>query len=227
MLTPPDARYAKDGTEILLVRRWNTLVSALIVEPSVKLVARTVIDYGLADGAEVYPGNQRLARQTGYTKETVRQAWAILRALGMAERVIPSYYDGKRRMSDEYQLAIPPHWRALPVYGPNLERFHCQHCGKVYNPQAGTHLRADGTVGWYLAKMVFCPPPRRAPGCFQLWERDRKAAKLPLWNALKEDAWTRFRAARDDEWPSAAEVRAADEARAAGQPALSAVPDAS
>jgi hypothetical protein len=208
---PPDRKYADDGTEIVFVRRWNTLVSVLIVEPSVKLVARTVVDYGLADGQGIYPGNERIARETGYSSESVRHAWATLRALGMAERVTGSYYDGRRRTADEYELAIPAGWRHLPVYGPNLRRFHCQHCGKVFNPRAGTNLHGNGTVGWWLTRMVFCPEPRKGTGCFKLWERDRKAAGEPLWAALKDGAWNMFRRARDDDWPSVAEVTAADQ----------------
>lgn len=242
MLTAPDVKYARDGTEILFVRRWNTLVSSLIVLPSVKLVARTVVDYGLADGGEIYPGNERIARQTGLTARAVQDAWAALRALGMAERIAPSYYDGRKRLADEYELAIPADWRLYAVYGPNLKRFTCQQCGKVFNPRPCLNVRKDGKTGWYLTQAVFCPPPRRGTSCFQLWERDRKAAKEPLWSALQDDAWKMFRLARGDDWPSAAEVQAhnerwgdppkaapkrdvfsdmADEDRAAGKPGYS------
>lgn len=209
MLTAPDVRYAKDGTEILFVRRWNTLVSVLMVESSVKLVARTVVDYGLADGATIYPGNERIIRATGLGDKTVRLAWATLRALGMAERAIPSYYDGRKRQADEYQLAIPPDWRGLATYGPNLGRFHCQHCGKVFNPPPCAHLRtAQETVGWWLTKAVFCPEPRKGTGCFAAWNREQRKAGRPEWEALEQEAWKLFRLARNDDWPSAEEVQA-------------------
>jgi hypothetical protein len=204
MLTPPDVRHSKDGTEILFVRRWNTLVDALIIEPSIKHVARASVDFGLADGAGIYPGNELLARKTGYTRKTVGEAWDVLRALEMAERVIPSYYDGRKRVADEYQLAIPGNWRGFAVYGPNMKRFHCQHCGKVFNPKPCLDVRPDGTFGWYLAKAVFCPSPRHGPDCFQRWEHQRRAAKRPLWDKLGDKRWDMFYAARSDEWPPAA-----------------------
>jgi hypothetical protein len=229
-MRPPDRKYADDGTEILFVRRWNTLVSALIVEPSVKLVARTVVDYGLADGQGIYPGNERIARETGYRAAAVANAWAVMRGIGMAERVTGSYYDGRRRTADEYELVIPDDWRGFPAYGPNLRRFRCQHCGKAFNPLPGTHVRPNGSVGWYLARMVFCAPPGRAKrtpeevarkaalkaadtSCFVLWGGARR------WEGLGDKAWEAFRRARDDDWPSASEVRAAD-TKAAG-----AIPD--
>ena len=160
MITP-DSETAGNGDDLLFVRRWNILVNALIAEPSVKLVARTAADFGLRDGEGVYPGNQRLARQTGLSEEAVRTALAVLRAFGMARLDVPSHWNGKRRDADRYALQIPPDWRGLPVYGPSSGRFHCQHCGKAFNPQPGTHLRKDGTVGFYLRNMIFCPDPGR------------------------------------------------------------------
>jgi hypothetical protein len=64
-----------DDEDKPFVARWNTLVSALLIEPSIKLVARQACDYGIMDGEGIYPGNQRLARQTGYDERTVREAW--------------------------------------------------------------------------------------------------------------------------------------------------------
>jgi rubredoxin len=230
-LTPPDRKYAQDGTEILFVRRWNTLVSALIIEPTVKLVARTVVDYGLADGQGIYPGNERIARQTGFGPETVRKAWGILRGVGMAERVTSSYYDGSRRTADEYELVIPGNWRTLPVYGPNLRRFHCQQCGKVFDPQAGTVQRTDGSVGWSVHRMAFCPKPgaprKRADGtkarkpppwCYEVWGQGR--SERTRFYGPDCDAWELFRRARGDDWPTASQVGAADQAASGIRPDL-------
>lgn len=213
MITPDDTEDAK-GDPIPFVARWNALVSALIVEPSVKLVALTAGNYGIHDGTRVFPSQQRVARQTSYDDETVRHAWAVLRAMSMAERDVPSYYDGRRRTTDEYTLVIPDDWRRLPVYGPGQKRFHCQHCGKAFNSRPGTVLHKDGTVGWLLARMVFCPSPgkprpradgtraRKAPeSCFDGWERERAAKRLPIWNALGNDAWKMLNQARGDDWP--------------------------
>jgi hypothetical protein len=212
MLTPDDEVDAQ-GDPLAFVVRWNILVSALIVEPSIKLIARTACDYAVRDGERVYPGNERLARETGYNSETVRHAWKALRALGMAERTGQSEWDGKKRTADEYDLKIPASWARIPVYGPKHGRFHCQHCGKAFNPRPGTHVRADGTVSWFLIRMVFCPDPgtpKRKPGgkrppkpagCFEMWDADRKRRGKPTWGVLKAEAWDLFYAARGDEWP--------------------------
>ena len=212
MITP-DSETNAEGDPLKFIVRWNVLVSALIVEPSIKLVARTAGDYAIADGERVYPGNERLARETGYDAETVRHAWKALRALGMAERTARSEWDGRRRTADEYDLMIPSDWLAIPVYGPRHARFHCQYCGKAFNPRAGTHVRSDGTVGYYLARMVFCPDPgtphkrpngrrpAKPPSCFAEWNAAQAGKGLPTWPKLGNGpSWELFRAARNDDW---------------------------
>jgi hypothetical protein len=132
MITPDTVVDAK-GNEVLFVRRWNILVAALLVEPSIKLVALRAATYGLADGLEVYPGNQRLARETGLSERSVREAWHFLRTEGMAIRAARSAWTGASRTADEYQLAIPAGWRAMPMLGPHSARFTCQQCGHKFN----------------------------------------------------------------------------------------------
>lgn len=205
-------RWPHPEDDRVFIARWNTLISALIVEPSVKLVARTAAEYGITNGEDIYPGNQRLARQTGYDPETIRQAWKVLRGTGLAIRDLRSQWDGKHRTSDLYALEIPADWRNLPIYGPHFKRFTCQHCGKLFNPRPGTVAHKDGTLGWFLVRMVFCPDPGtprkrkngtrppQPPGCLSLWEQDRMATGLGGWRTLKTEAWELFRKARDDEW---------------------------
>src|ERR1022692_898211 len=126
-----------DDEERPFVARWNILVAALIVEPSIKLVARTAVDYGIADGAGIFPGNKRLARQTGLDERTIRQAWKFLRAQGMARLVRESSWSGDRRTADSYLLEIPAGWRNLPMLGPRAGQFGCQQCGRLFNPRPG------------------------------------------------------------------------------------------
>jgi hypothetical protein len=224
MITTPDSTITSKGEPMPFVARWSTLVSALIVEPSVKLVALTAANYRIYDGAGVRPSQQRVARQTSYDEASVSKAWAVLRAMGMAERDIPSYFDGRKRTSDEYTLTIPDDWRLLPLYGPGMKRFHCQHCGKAFNPRPSTDVREDGTIGYYLTEMVFCRKPgaprKRADGtkarkrpswCFDLWERERIEKCLPRWGALKGEAWKMLSTARGDDWPTRAEVKASEQ----------------
>lgn len=199
-----------DDTSLTFVARWNTLISALLVEPSVKLVARTVVDYGLRDGEGVYPGNQRIARQTGLGEKTVREAWHMLRGLAMAVRDNRTCWTGSKRLSDLYHLEIPADWRRWATLGPNFARFHCQHCGKVFNPQPCTAFftedgrpvyadKAEGVrkVGWELPKACFCPPGRgqKQSDCLIAGARSNRNLHEPA------EAWALFAKAREDDWP--------------------------
>jgi hypothetical protein len=214
----PGTEENADGDPVLFVRRWNVLVAALLVEPSVKLVAYQAGQYGLADGLEIFPGNERLSRETGLCEKTVREAWHYLRGLKMAVRDSRSKYNGRFRTADEYQLAIPEHWDGYAILGPSSRRFTCQYCGSLFNPPAcagfltdakGAYvLDRDGNrdVRWYLHKAAFCPaprPPRKLPNgrrparqrtCFERWR-----AEGGKWG--DDDSWDVFRKARDDPWP--------------------------
>lgn len=216
MISPGDEVDAS-GEPLLFVTRFNKLVDAFIVEPSVKLVARTAVDYAARDGEGIYPGNEQLARKTGLTAETVRKAWATLEGAEMAELNAPSTWTGTRRLANSYSLAIPANWQALPVYGPHYARFTCPHCGHLFNPRPDTVLHKDGSLAWRLASMVFCPPPgrpKRARGeggrlkprpasCHTLWERAGHT-----W-PRDGSAWDLFRKARNDDWDTPTAVRAA------------------
>lgn len=203
------------------VARWNVLVSALLIDPSIKLVARTACDYGFMDGENIYPGNERLARQTGYDERTIREAWHFLRSARMAHRVEQSAWTGSRRNADRYELAIPSDWRSMPMLGPHAGKFSCQHCGRRFTPAPCNtwHMRktpngevpatdADGMreLRWFLWKAVFCPAPQRGPnkgkGCFSDWKRANGG-----WGG--EQAWRAFSTARGDDWPQLASLSAA------------------
>jgi len=214
-LISPDDEIDSNGVPLLFVTRFNKLVDALIVESSVKLVARCAVDYAVRDGEGIYPGNEQIARKTSLTAESVRKAWGILRALGMAELDAPSVWTGSRRLANAYSLAIPARWHGFPVYGPHFGRFTCQHCGHLYNPQPGTVLNPDGSIAWYLRSMVFCRPPARPkrpggrgrqqpkpPGCSDLWGQHHS------WPG-GEEAWGLFRKARNDEWGEPRKAEAA------------------
>lgn len=198
MITP-------DDEERLFVARWSVLVGALLVEPSIKLVAFQAAQYGLADGEDVYPGNERLARQTGLSERTVREAWHFLRGTGMALRNARSAWTGDHRTADLYELAIPEDWQGFPLLGPHAGKFTCQQCGKKFNPQPCNVFRTEHgnpvvsretgnrEVRWRLGNATFCPAPRRGRGCFDDW----CAANGPWGGA---GAWDLFRKARHDDW---------------------------
>jgi hypothetical protein len=213
----PDDEVDANGNDLLFVTRFNKLVDALIVESSVKLVARCAVDYAVRDGEGIYPGNEQLARKTSLHHGTVQRAWAILQGLDMAVMESRSYWTGRKRLANSYSLAIPERWRGWPVYGPHFARFTCGHCGKRFNPQPDTVLHPDGSIAWRLASMAFCPPPgrpKRKPGeggrlkpkpasCFELWQRS--GGKWPSGDG----AWELFRQARNDDWPAPSQRAAA------------------
>lgn len=195
-----------------LVSRWTSLVRILLVESSVKLVARNAFDF--ADfydtergeaGSNTYPGNELLARETGLSERTVRTAWATVRGLGLAERTEMAAYDPltKRRTADAYRLAIPEDWKRFPVLGPSRAKFRCLYCGHLMNPRANSKINAKGEVTFRVAHFCFCPEPRdlaKRPGCFKRWERAQKVSDP--WG--KVDVWEKFREARGEEWPETA-----------------------
>lgn len=193
-----------DDEEKPFVARWNTLVRSLLVESSVKLVARTAMDYAdLYDGSSCRPSNERLARETGYSERTVRTAWATLRGLEMAERI--SYAVAHEHKADEYILAIPDNWSNLPLLGPRGRKFTCLNCEKLINPQGNCSVSEDETVRFNVRMFVFCPQPRKSKGrddawCFERWQAGRRHAGKRLWGDLGADVWKMFRVSRGDDW---------------------------
>lgn len=190
--------------------RWNTLVNALLVESSVKLVARTACDhanhYDVGEreaGGDTYPGNERLARMTGLSERSVRTAWAVIRGLGMAELVESASYDPikKRWKADDYRLVIPGNWASLPILGPSMAKFRCLHCANLMTPRANCKVDSADRVTFDATRFCFCPPPRdttKGIGCFRLWTKGREAAGLQRWSDL--DVWKLFRESRGEDW---------------------------
>lgn len=193
-----------DDPDKPFIVRWNTLVRILLVETSVKYVARAAMDFADYDtGANCYPSNERIARETGYSEPTIRNAWKVMRGLGMAERV--AHGVAHRRLADEYQLFIPALWYALPVLGPHGRKFTCAGCGKLFNPQGSTTVQGGGQVAFNLAGVCFCPPPRATKGraevsCLDRWNAREAEVGRRSWSDLGEDRWKVFREARGDDW---------------------------
>ncbi len=201
-----------DDDDKPFIVRWNTLCRILLVESSVKLVARTAVDFAdFNDGSSCFPSNERIVRETGYSEKTVRFAWAVMRGLGMAERVADAV--SYRRIAAEYQLSIPAGWRSMPILGPRAGMFTCLGCGKPFAPQGNCSVNDQpgdkpGTdvVRFSVWRMTFCPEPRarkgrNAEGCRTLWDKARIAAGEPVWRDLDGDEpWRLFREARGDDW---------------------------
>lgn len=101
--------------------RWNALIRELNVDPSIKLVARTMADHADESGKGCDAGSETLALETSYSKRTIYNALTALKDLGIVVRTrrgVPY-----RGMRDEYQLIIPSNWEDVvragdkPVFG--------------------------------------------------------------------------------------------------------------
>ncbi|MGA4989825.1 helix-turn-helix domain-containing protein [Nonomuraea bangladeshensis] len=187
------------------IARWNALARILLVESSVKLVARAAMDYAdFEDGTECYPSNERIARETGYCEKTVRIAWGVLRGLGMAERV--EYAVAHEHRADKYELCIPDNWATLPVLGPSGRKFTCLACSKRINPRGNCTLEADDRVTFNVREYVFCPAPRRTKGrtepwCYDVWNQRMTDIGSPTWNERgNKGVWALFRRSRGEDW---------------------------
>lgn len=193
-----------DDEDRPFISRWNTLCRILLVESSVKLVARTAADFAnFNDGSSCFPSNERIARETGYNVRTVWFAWSVMRAFGMAEQVAGAV--PYRRRAAEYQLRIPADWQGLPILGPQAGPFTCPVCGSSFVPQGNCSVGKAGNVTFLLGRMTFCPKPRAQKGraaedCQTLWDKGRIAAGEAPWGQLGEGRWEVFRRARGDDW---------------------------
>jgi hypothetical protein len=199
--------HAPDDEDKPFIARWNVLIRILLLDPSVKAVARSAIDFAdFDDGSSCHPSNKRIERETGLSDRTVRTAWQVLRGLGLAERV--AYGSPHRRLADEYQLVIPDNWRNLPVYGPHVQDFHCLYCDKQFTPQGNCTVAVEGgkeVVSFRVHLMAFCPPPRAKKGrdqpyCLDMWNDSQAEQGQPRWGQLGGKVWAGFRKARGDNW---------------------------
>lgn len=200
------SRVRPDDDEKPFIARWNAFIRVLLVDPSVKHVARAAAaDYAdFYDGTSCRPSSSRLARELGYDERTVRMAWGHLRAMGLADRVTPGI--AHKGVADEYELKIPYYWDSMAILGPNSRKFTCLACGKVFNPPPAGRINDNGDAVWDLWKLCFCKPPRKTKGragidCWTAWNTRRKSEGQPVWRQLdNETSWKLFREARADDW---------------------------
>lgn len=176
MRTPDDTRVFR--------QRYHHLLDILLIETSAKEVGRVAAELAHPqEGTGVFLSNHKMAIRTGLSVRGVQYGWRMLEQLGLAYS----------NTADWHNLAIPSHWREMPVYGPNERAFTCLNCGKVFYPSAKAILRSGGT--WPVHKLCFCP----ASGfrCFQRYKKDHG------WPADGDPSgrWDLFRVARGDDWP--------------------------
>jgi hypothetical protein len=203
MINPGDLVDSK-GKPIPFVFRWRSLVRVLLFETSVKAVALVAGEYAdFGDGSECRPGNPTLIRETSLGDRSVRYAWSVMRAAGMAERI--SQGSSYRGEADEYQLKIPEHWKGYPVLGPKRGAFTCQYCGEEFNP-VGSSVYKGGKVTAKWEKLLFCAEPRAVKGrdadsCSQAWSQQQgQGGGQALFRMPIDEKFELFRKARNDDW---------------------------
>lgn len=191
-----------DQPKTPFIARWNGLIRILLVEPSVKLVARTMGDHAnFKTGENARPGNELLARVTGYSERTVREALAVLRGLDLAERTSR----GTPRVSaDTYKLVIPSfgEWSCLPIIGPSEDKFTCLGCYEGFEPVGHQTYKPKEGVTFDVRRFCFCGPLKtKTEACLAEWNRQQDRAGRPRWAQLDGPSrWELFRAARADDW---------------------------
>ena len=87
---------------------WERAIRALPIRPPLrKLVALMIATYANGNGGNAHPGEDRLAEECGITTRAVRGHLAALREVGLLVRTFNGSQSGRRRLADEYELAIP------------------------------------------------------------------------------------------------------------------------
>lgn len=84
---------------------WERWIRRLPLDPPVKLLALVMGSYASINGADVRPGDDRLARVLRCSDRTVRTNRKRLIDAGLLERVGSVRVRGR---ADEYVLTIPP-----------------------------------------------------------------------------------------------------------------------
>jgi hypothetical protein len=100
------SKRGRAADEIPLRFEWERVIKALPMPPTVKHVALTLATYGDLDGASIHPGNDVLIADTGTSRATVTRALTYLRDVGLIVSVGTA--NRRRRIAEEYRLAIPP-----------------------------------------------------------------------------------------------------------------------
>jgi hypothetical protein len=86
---------------------WERVIKSLPLPSGAKHVALNAATYADAKGGAIFPGNERTVADTGLSDSTVRRAFALLRDVGLLERIVEGRAAGRRGIADEYRMAIP------------------------------------------------------------------------------------------------------------------------
>lgn len=98
---------------------WERWLRRVAMPPPVKYLGAMAAMYGNADGSNVRPGVDRLARVMGVNVRTVKRSLAELRAWGFLERTKQGNRHAKH--ADTYRLTVPSNLLDLPMLDPDEE----------------------------------------------------------------------------------------------------------
>jgi hypothetical protein len=103
---------------------WERWLRRVKLPPQVKYLGAIAAMYGNADGTQVRPGVERLARVMGVTDRTVKRSLAELRRWGFLEMT----KKGNRHAghTDTYRLTVPSNLMDLPMLDPDEEEYESE-----------------------------------------------------------------------------------------------------
>lgn len=96
---------------------WERWLRRVKMSPQAKYLGAMAAMYGDADGSNVRPGVERLARVMKVTERTVKRSLSELREWGFLERT----KQGNRHANhtDTYRLTVPSNLLDLPMLDPD------------------------------------------------------------------------------------------------------------
>lgn len=99
---------ADSGLAVVSSDDWRKIWQDVRAKPPVKVVGYQLLKYAdFFDGADIRPGEERLALETDQTTRTVSKALAQMREWGLLWRYRQGSKHGRSGLSDEYRLTVP------------------------------------------------------------------------------------------------------------------------
>jgi hypothetical protein len=184
-----DERRAKVLGAIQLVRAHSTATG------SARSVLNVLATYANADGSSLWAGREKLERETGLSRSTLRRAIRRLEELGELETLEV----GSGRRSTRYRITLsPPCGEPVEILNvPERERVQPEPAGGSIRPRRGVTVNPDrvlpGSTGGGVSYPDQCsthafvedPPPCRR--CQQTREAN-ETARVELERAARERA---------------------------------------
>lgn len=117
---------------------WERVVMQVEMPPTAKLIALALATFGNRSGANIHPGNKRLARELGLSLRTVERQVDWLRTHGLIEQTFQGRSAGRRGLANTYRLVVADDL-------PDLVTFAVSPDTAVGSSDAGTDDTDDGS----------------------------------------------------------------------------------